>query len=1020
MKVLLSLVTCVFFSVQFMSANTIIVANTDDTGAGSLRDVISISNNQDTIQFDPNILSSGNDTIKLASTIDIDKNLVIIGLYNSSAALYISGDDSFQIFNADLSGVSNSTSRNLTLDSLRLIKGYSSSGGGAIKFKGFHLNVSNCTFSNNTSTYGGAIYSSESYGAVIINSCVFMLNSATNFGGGIYSNREVILINSDFSNNEASSGGAIFSVRKMSIENSTFLSNTAIEYGGAVNLSSNTSTSYYPFLVTNSTFENNSANFGGAIYTYFYNTEVDLNISNSTFDNNHSVWSGGAVSASSRWYKSSVNINDSSIINNTSDDAAAGIYCKSISKKSSVLVNSCLVDNNVAVGIGGGISVATSTSTDTAYLHVTNSDITNNSASRGGGLSCSGSGETSGLSLLMVENSIISNNIATIDGGGIYNFASASNELSSSYSSKATTIINYSTINNNQSYENGGGLFSNSYSAASNAASKSLISVNQSTFVNNTAIDDGGAIGNYSRNNGYLSFNEGVSVDVNNSTIYNNDATNGGAVFSKFSSYSGGSDPGSMAVQFSSSIITLNGSSDIYAADSIVSLGYNIFSEATIAGSIATDQMQVDAVALSLGVLQLNGGSTPTLLPSITSLAINSGSPSDMTDAQNVPVIGIRDVGSAEYINVMDIAECDSFVAPTSNTTYYTSGFYTDTIVVNGVDSLVYINLSINNSSFSILTTTIETACSQYTSPSGNIYDSSGIYTDTIPNAVGCDSIITIELTILAPSIVANVEMTTATTALFSWAAIPEAIFYQVKYRIKGTTAWLTSGTSNTQRNVPNLTAKKYYQYKTRAQCTDGTWSDFSEIELFYTSACDTPTGIASIYLDNTRMRIRWDNNPNEIKAKVRYREAGTSTWFTQNSQEGQNYIYINNLTPNATYQYRVRSNCNGNDWSAYSGNYFHDLLIPRLGQEVIISSTTKIYPNPTRNILNIEFGTQVEEIHMTISNHLGKVIHTNSESYQKGIQIKNIDMSSFANGYYFITIQNSDRMETFKFVKIK
>lgn len=265
-----------------------------------------------------------------------------------------------------------------------------------------------------------------------------------------------------------------------------------------------------------------------------------------------------------------------------------------------------------------------------------------------------------------------------------------------------------------------------------------------------------------------------------------------------------------------------------------------------------------------------------------------------------------------------------------------------------------------------------------------------------------------------------NLEMLTATNPLFSWDAVPGAAFYQVKYRLKGTTAWLTSGTSATQRNIPNLIAKKYYQYKIRAQCSSGIWSDFSDIGLFYTSTCDVPMGIASIYLDNTRMRIRWDNNPNEIKAKVRYREVGTSTWYTQNSQVGNNYLYINNLTPNATYQYRVRSNCDGNDWSAYSGSYFHDLMSPRLGQEIINQTAMKIYPNPTKNNFNVEFETQNEEVTITISNHLGKVVYAKSKPYQKGVQIENIDMSSFADGYYFITIQNGDRMETSKFVKIK
>jgi len=40
------------------------------------------------------------------------------------------------------------------------------------------------------------------------------------------------------------------------------------------------------------------------------------------------------------------------------------------------------------------------------------------------------------------------------------------------------------------------------------------------------------------------------------------------------------------------------------------------------------------------------------------------------------------------------------------------------------------------------------TSCDQYTSPSGNVLTSSGMYNDTISNAGGCDSIISIDLTV--------------------------------------------------------------------------------------------------------------------------------------------------------------------------------------------------------------------------------------------------------------------------------
>jgi surface protein len=264
-----------------------------------------------------------------------------------------------------------------------------------------------------------------------------------------------------------------------------------------------------------------------------------------------------------------------------------------------------------------------------------------------------------------------------------------------------------------------------------------------------------------------------------------------------------------------------------------------------------------------------------------------------------------------------------------------------------------------------------------------------------------------------------QINITTSTTATVTWDAVVGATNYQVKYRIKGTSNWTTTSSSSLQRNLTNLTKTKYYQYKVRTNC-DGEWSDFSAIEIFYTSICDIiPTGIASIYLDNTRMRIRWDNI-DEVKAKVRYREVGTSMWYTQNSADGNNYVYINDLTPNATYQYRVRSNCEANDWSAYSGSYFHNLSIPRLAANES-STQIRVYPNPVNDILNVEFEIGADkDINIMVFDQLGKVVHTMNGSYLKGSQKESIDMSSFANGYYFIRLQGDDLMQTFKFVKVR
>lgn len=89
---------------------------------------------------------------------------------------------------------------------------------------------------------------------------------------------------------------------------------------------------------------------------------------------------------------------------------------------------------------------------------------------------------------------------------------------------------------------------------------------------------------------------------------------------------------------------------------------------------------------------------------------------------------------------------CESYTVPSGDETYFETGIYMDTLTsVFGCDSILTINLTIGE----ILTDLIVEACELYTVPSGDeTYTLTGIYSDTLMAIEGCDSIITIDLTV--------------------------------------------------------------------------------------------------------------------------------------------------------------------------------------------------------------------------------------------------------------------------------
>jgi PKD repeat protein len=94
-----------------------------------------------------------------------------------------------------------------------------------------------------------------------------------------------------------------------------------------------------------------------------------------------------------------------------------------------------------------------------------------------------------------------------------------------------------------------------------------------------------------------------------------------------------------------------------------------------------------------------------------------------------------------------ETSECEEFVSPSGNYTWGMSGVYNDTIPNSmGCDSILTIDLIILEISE---TEIYAESCDEYVSPSGNyIWTTSGDYTDTLTNINMCDSIITVHLQI--------------------------------------------------------------------------------------------------------------------------------------------------------------------------------------------------------------------------------------------------------------------------------
>jgi len=396
----------------------------------SLREAIELANANpvpDTIRFDPIFAAIAGPlpaTILLTmGELAITDSVEIVGL--GAELLTIDGGngadgifgtkDGFRLLN-----VTDGTSReiNVALSGLTFTGGdvgqsdLRGQGGAIHNFE--TLSVTDSTLNGNSAVRGGGI---SSFGTALITNSTLSGNLA-NGGGGIHNGGTTTIIGSTISDNTATSGGGIyngirgnlavndttiagnaanggrggglFNTWAAEITGSTILDNTAM-YGGGI--FSNQGGQDQILEVNSSTISENSAKSGGGIFT-----EGIANIINSTLSNNTATEEGGGI-----FNRQETNVASSTVSGNSSRQGG-GIFNDGLLD----VTRSTISGNRVRLGNGGGIY-------NNERANITNSTISGNTAAFGSGGGILNDG------LATIAYSTITKNSVTGEGGGILN-----------------------------------------------------------------------------------------------------------------------------------------------------------------------------------------------------------------------------------------------------------------------------------------------------------------------------------------------------------------------------------------------------------------------------------------------------------------------------------------------------------------------------------------------------------------------------------------------------------------------
>lgn len=360
--------------------------------------------------------------------------------------------------------------------------------------------------------------------------------------------------------------------------------------------------------------------------------------------------------------------------------------------------------------------------------------------------------------------------------------------------------------------------------------------------------------------------------------------------------------------------------------------------------------------------LTASGGGTYTWSPSnyVTSDTMSAALNFTPTDFINYEVEVEGTNGCSNYMEVpvgvytlrtATASACKSY--DWGGNTYTSSGIYSDTFEAStGIDSIVTLNLTIQNTPIVVATNTVSTATNPY-NWRGKFYTATGIYKDTFSNPSGCDSVFTLNLTITTAGKLPAVLLTRTESACDSF------VWRGKVYKL--------SGTYND--TVVNVTRDTIHQLTLSIGSIN---TSVSYANGVFTSNCISCTyqwyichGSGFTAIQNATSRTLATTTSGDVRVEVK--QGGCSGF----------------------------SNCVNKMTVSIVANY---------GKEILA------YPNPVQNVLYLSTEKPYSELNIVIMDISGKVIM--SQSYKNTQDIK-IATEAITIGNYILHVYNGNELKS-------
>ena len=245
------------------------------------------------------------------------------------------------------------------------------------------------------------------------------------------------------------------------------------------------------------------------------------------------------------------------------------------------------------------------------------------------------------------------------------------------------------------------------------------------------------------------------------------------------------------------------------------------------------------------------------------------------------------------------------------------------------------------------------------------------------------------------------------------------------RYREVGTNAWSTKtmgapvGNSalclNTSKRVINLTTSTQYEYDFKIWYQDGTVVSWHSGGTFTTAdPCLNATNVTASPNSGTQTDFCWDAPAAPWSfVRLKYRVDTGGAWANIGGMGVMSPLLCktkNGLTPSQTYRAIWRTFCNPTGGPYRSPVWDGPITWTQPSGVRVEGGTTitnlDVYPNPSRDIFNVRFTSEdVQDLDVRIINVIGEVVYTEDLNEIVGEYTKQVNLSTYTKGVYFLEI---------------